>query len=301
MNYLQSLGATEVKKIADSLGSETARAALHGIVACAGASAQGGDCSSGALGASAGSVINSLMQGDPSKMTAMEKLDRKKLVATLVAGIAASTDASNVATATNSAVIETENNAVYVSGHLAGGRAGKQTSPQSNHLSLVLIPDNPEDFKGQKGWQSWDDERVVSMIGGQPRLGNNLLNLVSIPNNPDDGLGDSTYVQRVPTPAGQTDTQFISNLRAADQSYNNNLGYSFPTVKPTIFSPLGLSTPSGFMLPSDYNSNSYVAGIIKAAGGTPPSIHTGGDFQVPGYSNPIPLPFSAGAIKRNTP
>jgi len=119
VNYIQSLGATEVKKIADSLKdangnntpeSESLRAALHGIVACAGASAQGSDCSSGALGASAGSALNSILQGDTSKMTAMEKENRKNLVATLVAGIAASTDARNVATATNSVVMETENN-----------------------------------------------------------------------------------------------------------------------------------------------------------------------------------------------
>jgi len=119
VNYIQSLGATEVKKIADSLKdangnntpeSESLRAALHGIVACAGASAQGSDCSSGALGASAGSALNSILQGDTSKMTAMEKENRKNLVATLVAGIAASSGAENIATATNSAVMETENN-----------------------------------------------------------------------------------------------------------------------------------------------------------------------------------------------
>ncbi|MHB1116272.1 hemagglutinin repeat-containing protein [Sideroxydans sp.] len=110
VNYLQSLGATEVKKIADSLDSESARAALHGIVACAGAAAQGADCSSGALGASAGSALNSILQGDTSKMSAEEKENRKNLVATLVTGIAASTEASNIATATNAAVMETENN-----------------------------------------------------------------------------------------------------------------------------------------------------------------------------------------------
>ncbi|MHB1117843.1 hemagglutinin repeat-containing protein [Sideroxydans sp.] len=117
VNYIQSLGATEVKKIADSLKkdgqespeSESIRAALHGIVACAGASAQGSDCSSGALGASAGSAINSILQGDTSKMTAMEKENRKNLVATLVAGIAAAGGA-DIATATSAATFETENN-----------------------------------------------------------------------------------------------------------------------------------------------------------------------------------------------
>ena len=63
VNYLQGLGAAQVKKISDSLGTgsqaEVARAALHGIVGCAGAAGQGAACASGALGASAGSILNS--------------------------------------------------------------------------------------------------------------------------------------------------------------------------------------------------------------------------------------------------
>ena len=120
VNYLQSLGAAEVKKIADSLGSDTARAGLHGILACAGASAQGGDCGSAAMGASAGVVINTLLAGDTNTMTAIEKENRKNIVATLVAGIAAGTGASSsgIVAATNAAVIETENNAMLAVKHV---------------------------------------------------------------------------------------------------------------------------------------------------------------------------------------
>lgn len=119
VNYIQSLGAEQVKHIADTLlddnGKETTastavRAALHAIVACTGANAQGSDCGSAALGASAGSLINSIMGGDPSTMTAKEKENRTNLIATLVTGIAATTDASNIAAATSAAQIETENN-----------------------------------------------------------------------------------------------------------------------------------------------------------------------------------------------
>lgn len=38
-----------------------------------------------------------------------------------------------------------------------------------------------------------------------------------------------------------------------------------------------------------YNSNSYVPGLIKAAGGTSPVLNTNGEFQAPGYEKPIPL------------
>ena len=46
----------------------------------------------------------------------------------------------------------------------------------------------------------------------------------------------------------------------------------------------------GYMPPGKYNSNSCVAGLIKAAGDTPPGIFSGGRFQVPGYKNPMPIP-----------
>lgn len=53
VNYLQSLGVSQVKRLADSMGSgagsDAARALLHGVVACAGASASSGNCAAGAM------------------------------------------------------------------------------------------------------------------------------------------------------------------------------------------------------------------------------------------------------------
>lgn len=46
--YLQSLATQEVKGIADMLDNEAARAALQGLVACAGAAAQSKSCGAGA-------------------------------------------------------------------------------------------------------------------------------------------------------------------------------------------------------------------------------------------------------------
>jgi filamentous hemagglutinin len=146
VNYIQSLGATEVKKIADSLDSESARAALHGILACGGEAAQGTDCGNAALGASAGSVINSLMAGDPSRMTAAEKDSRKNLVATLVTGIAAAAGSNNVASATNAATIETENNALFL------------------HNGFVVARDKQDDNKVVK--LNDKDAKKLQVIGG---------------------------------------------------------------------------------------------------------------------------------------
>lgn len=59
--YLQELGANQVKQIADSLGSEEARAALHAIVGCAGAAASSQSCGAGAMSAATSSVLGSLL------------------------------------------------------------------------------------------------------------------------------------------------------------------------------------------------------------------------------------------------
>jgi len=109
--YLQGLGAQEVKKIADGLDSETARAALHAVVGCAGAAASGQSCGAGASGAAASVVLNNLLGGDPSKMTAAEKRQREGIINAIVAGVAATAGGSGaVKTAVNAATIEMENN-----------------------------------------------------------------------------------------------------------------------------------------------------------------------------------------------
>lgn len=106
--YIQELGANAVKQIADSLDSDTARAALHAIVGCAGAAASGQACGAGAMGAAASSVIGSLL-GPTANMSAADREARENLVNSLVAGIAAA-GGVNAATATGAAQIEVENN-----------------------------------------------------------------------------------------------------------------------------------------------------------------------------------------------
>ncbi len=111
VNYLQSLGAEQVKRIADSLGSDAARAALHAIVGCAGAAIQGANCGAGAMGASASSVLGTLL-GSSNNLGNEEKEARKNAVTSLIAAIAAT--GNNVATATAAGQIEAENNTLYV-------------------------------------------------------------------------------------------------------------------------------------------------------------------------------------------
>jgi len=114
-NYLQGLATQQVKEIADKLDSEVARAALQGVVACAGAAAQGGCCGAGASGAAASVVLNNLLDrlNDESStsLTEEQKQARSNIIASIVAGVTASTGGDAVISAM-AAKIETENNAL---------------------------------------------------------------------------------------------------------------------------------------------------------------------------------------------
>ncbi|MDR8748323.1 tRNA nuclease CdiA-2 [Burkholderia multivorans] len=120
--YLQELGANQVKQIADSLGSEEARAALHAIVGCAGAAASSQSCGAGAMGAATSSVLGSLL-APSTNLSASEREARDNLVASLVAGVAA-VSGQNVATASGAGKIEVENNQISPMAPAPGWLAG---------------------------------------------------------------------------------------------------------------------------------------------------------------------------------
>jgi filamentous hemagglutinin len=143
VNYLQGLGAAQVKQIADSLGrdpqSEAARAALHGIVGCAGAAGQGAACASGALGASAGSILNSLM-GSPEDLTPDQVEARRNLVTSLVAGIA-SVAGADAATAGTAAALETSQNWAQLAIPAVGAAATKCATTPSCQRAVTYVSD----------------------------------------------------------------------------------------------------------------------------------------------------------------
>jgi filamentous hemagglutinin len=125
IGYVQSLGASKVKELADSFGqgtpeAESARAALHAIVGCAGAAAGSQSCGTGAMGAAASSLIGSAL-GSAEGLTEQERQARVDLVTSIVAGVAAA-GGLNPATAGNAARIEGENNQIAIPGMgMAGG------------------------------------------------------------------------------------------------------------------------------------------------------------------------------------
>jgi len=112
--YFQSLATEQVKGIADALDSETARTALQGLVGCAGAAGAGKSCGAGAAGAAASVVLNNLLDSlngtQASTLTNDEKLQRERLVESIVAGTTAALGGDAAATSA-AALIESENNA----------------------------------------------------------------------------------------------------------------------------------------------------------------------------------------------
>ncbi|WP_448676777.1 RHS repeat-associated core domain-containing protein [Delftia acidovorans] len=158
-----------------------------------------------------------------------------------------------------------------VVGHLAGGPVGRLTNPNSYHLAIQLNPDDQNcDLGGTK------------TLGGQPSGSFANGNLTSAPNYPGDAKG-IVYEQTIATSEGMTDCDFLKKLKKSSESYCNCLLYSKPNVS------LIPVMQDGQMDNGKYNSNSYVAGVIKDAGATLPTLQTNGEWQAPGYGNPMPI------------
>ncbi|MFK0377747.1 hemagglutinin repeat-containing protein [Pandoraea sp. NPDC090278] len=113
VGYLQTLAVEQVKQIADSLGSESARTALHGIVGCAGGVAAGGNCGAGAMGGAAsvvlGNLLNQIADTRNDELPQQDKEARMNLIESVVAGITAGTG-NDATTASIASRLELENN-----------------------------------------------------------------------------------------------------------------------------------------------------------------------------------------------
>lgn len=160
VNVLQGLATQKVKGIADTLGSETARAALQGIVGCGGSAAGGsGDCGSAALGAAASVVLNNLLstgktsstdaRGEPLTLEAQQ--GRDNLVATLVAAIASGAGLDTAASVTASSIEQQNNSQRDAQGHLilndpVAGRAGQDAVANNLAVLNALKSGRPEQY-----------------------------------------------------------------------------------------------------------------------------------------------------------
>ncbi|QVQ28286.1 hemagglutinin repeat-containing protein [Achromobacter deleyi] len=116
VNYLQGLGAAQIKALGQQLGGEGSigHTALHAVLGCAGAAAQGASCGAGGAGALSSVVLNKLLDSlkdDQNKeLSPSDRQARLDLVSSIVAGIAAAVDPSAALPAQLAAQIEGENN-----------------------------------------------------------------------------------------------------------------------------------------------------------------------------------------------
>lgn len=112
INYIQQQGATYIGDLVAQgalIEGSPEHAALHAIVACAGAAASSQSCGSGAEGAAASSLLTGLFSATSPDETQSERQAKAHLIETLVTGLATATGASP-ATATSAATTATENN-----------------------------------------------------------------------------------------------------------------------------------------------------------------------------------------------
>jgi hypothetical protein len=131
-----------------------------------------------------------------------------------------------------------------------------------------------------------DCDGAVTLLDGQPSFFNpyvthlgpsNEVLLETRVRNSKEDIQKLEQVMEIPPPLGQDDCSFIENLKRAAQAYRP-VKYTFPDL------------PSGNMKRQQYNSNSWVAGMLSATGSTLPAISNGGKWQAPGFSNPVPVP-----------
>ncbi|MEO8627542.1 MAG: hemagglutinin repeat-containing protein [Betaproteobacteria bacterium] len=111
VNYVQQ-GASYIGKLVED-GTLTEgsplHAAMHAIVACAGAAASSQGCGEGALGAAASSLLTGLFSDSNPNETYSQREDKRNLIASIVTGIAATAD-TGAATASNAAIVAVDNN-----------------------------------------------------------------------------------------------------------------------------------------------------------------------------------------------
>jgi uncharacterized protein RhaS with RHS repeats len=140
------------------------------------------------------------------------------------------------------------------------------------HMAIILRPDNPADFVNHPLFRGTGGREAT--LGGQAFGEGGALfgTLYSTPNYPGDRPAGLSNLTTVDCPDRLTDSEFIKALINAAALYGNDAVYDpFPD-------------PFGFT----YNSNSYVSGVIRAAGAVPPTLP---GIQ-PGYRRPLPIPLT---------
>ena len=139
VNYVQQQGAGYIGKLVvsgDIKEGDPIHAALHAIAGCAGAAASGQACSAGAMGGAASSILTNLFKDTDANETQEQREAKRNIITSLVTGIAAVTDPTGAASATNAAIANVDNNWLATQQIV---QAAKEINEAKNPLEALKI------------------------------------------------------------------------------------------------------------------------------------------------------------------
>jgi RHS repeat-associated protein len=144
----------------------------------------------------------------------------------------------------------------------------------ARHLALRFTPDDQGRARQHPQFNNIDqDGNRYAVISAGPELGL----LVSRPNRETD-LGRQEGRIEIEIPAYyRSEFHFFNAIARADSGYGDWLDYDLYPEQP--------QNRSIFWADDGYNSNSYIAGLLKAVGVDPPEIE---GINLPGYDVPVP-------------
>jgi len=246
--------------------------ALHAGLGCALAAAGGNNCGAGAaagvIGEATGQYLNNNTQLTREQLIAASQITGALAAAT----VAEPEDGNSVFAGSYIAANAVRNNAIKV--------WVQEVAVGNYHTSIKIEPEDQELYKNDPRFKNSDQNGIrFATIGAGPESFINATlgldtNLISNPNRERDtdlsikipGMESSNLVP------SNLENQYITTLFRLDNNYKDNLLYDkFPN----------LNNQNG------YNSNSYISGILNAAGITPPQI----DLKLPGYRKPVPSKY----------
>jgi hypothetical protein len=165
---------------------------------------------------------------------------------------------------------------VTLYGRIAAGTVGYISWPDPPDLHFSIVIDDAYDG--------------ITVLDGQPTLWEaGIRNMALIRTNRHENSTPSGVRVRIPlrAPTGMTQQKFARQTVANSQKF---VSYVAPYSAPK-------NIRGSRMRSGEYNSSSYVAGLLSSVMGRTPSISTPG-FQVPGRENPMPGHFFKGEAIR---
>jgi hypothetical protein len=142
--------------------------------------------------------------------------------------------------------------------------------PGQYHTLLRITPTNQEAYGQDPRFRNIDEHgRRYATIGAGPVRGS----LVSDTNR-DKDIGPHEAGIPIPPISGMSEDAFINLMLKADRDYSDDLNYG-------VLPHPGIAYRG---IPPSYNSNSYIAGLLRAVGIGAPRL----PVSTPGYNRSIP-------------